>query len=89
MTIKQFLTLFAKRASISSWDTDNAIRHRVTGHCPLSWVAHFRNKKIQPCAVFDSAQALGLTEKDADKIADAADYRTPSDIRRVLVAAIR
>jgi hypothetical protein len=91
MTTKEFLKLFRKTISPSRWAVVNgsSIRHRTTGHCPLSWMAHFVDKNITACEVVASRRLLKLNPRVAMYIVDAADdtgRNTPT--RKALLAAI-
>ena len=90
MTTKEFLKLFRKTVTPSRWQVgDDLIRHRKTGHCPLSWMAHFVDKNITACEVMASRRALKLNARVATYLVDAADFtsrNTPT--RKALLAAI-
>ena len=89
---RRFLMAFAKVANPRTWKVteDGMIRHR-TGHCPLSWVAHLEDNSILPCKISAPALILGLTDRMASRIADAADdcAGKRSQLRKAMVAAIR
>jgi hypothetical protein len=90
MTTKEFLKLFRKTAAPSHWRVNDVgtIRHR-SGHCPLSWMAHFVDKDVTKCGVSESRRPLKMNARVATYIVDAADYtgrNTPT--RKALLAAI-
>jgi hypothetical protein len=95
--IEQVLTDFEQHASTAQvqWELrDGEIRGPSqcdTGagvtlrHCPLSWLA-----QTEPCDYEQAAQKLGLTEREAAVIANAADaFQSDPVIRRRLLAACR
>mgnify|MGYP001566755924 FL=1 len=91
MTFKEFLKAFKKVARPSSWRVrhDGTIRHRSSGHCPLSWVGSRLDAKIAACDVYDPSQLLGLRQRDVLRIIGAADNCDNRPItRKQLLAAI-
>jgi hypothetical protein len=81
---REKVTFTAKRAEVALPDSIR-LETKAGRHCPLSWVAN-----VEPCAITASAQKLRLSQKQADRIATAADQVRPGTIRlrkRLLAAA--
>ena len=95
MTLSEFFNKFNK-VSPREWEVSPSgyIRHRKSGHCPLSWVAR-NGAEVVTCSVLTSCDALNLLYTVGNQIANAADNnnsarnnRRPTSIRARLLTAI-
>lgn len=77
MTLDEALEFIRENSKPGDWAAfSDEIRHAVTGECPVCWVGS--QKGANPTGLKEShllvAPFLGMSRKEAEEIADAADW---------------